>query len=134
MNILAFFTPPSIYNLGYHFSSLNEYSSTPLVWTMISMLLHALINSEDISSAPYQYTQLNATLLSWFPNLVTSNLTISRCVCLILYLNPKGYEVSEHTSTKFKANLRMLSTLKKTKNNWSMKLGKFLRHQWLDLW
>ena len=32
---------------------------------------------------------------------------------MILYVNPKGYEVSEHIATEFKVNTLMLSTLNK---------------------
>ena len=58
---------------------------------------------------------MNATFLSWFINVVTRKLNMSRGVILILDINPKGYEVSEHISTKFKVNPWMISTLKKLK-------------------
>ena len=45
---------------------------------------------------------MNATLLYWFINVVTRNLRMSRGVILILDVNPKGYEISEHIATKYK--------------------------------
>ena len=60
---------------------------------------------------------MNATFLFWFTNVVKNDLRMSRGVILILDVNPKGYEVSEHIATKVKVNLRMVSTLKKTKPN-----------------
>ena len=66
---------------------------------------------------------MNATFLSWFLNIVTRNLRISRGVSLILDVKPKGYEVSEYIATKVKVKPWMLSELKKTRPNWSMKPG-----------
>ena len=40
------------------------------------------------------------------------NFKISRDVHLILDVNPKGYEVAEHISTKFEVNPGMISKLK----------------------
>ena len=60
---------------------------------------------------------MNATYLSWFLNVATRNLRMLRGVYLILYVEPKGYEVSEHIATKVKVNPWMISTLKKTKPN-----------------
>ena len=58
---------------------------------------------------------MNATVLFWFTNVVKNDLRMSRGVILILDINPKGYEVSDHISTKFKVNPWMISTLKKLK-------------------
>ena len=60
---------------------------------------------------------MNATFLSRLINVVTRNLRMSRGVSLIMDINPKGYEVSEHIATKVKVNTWMLSTLKNTKPN-----------------
>ena len=56
---------------------------------------------------------MNETFLSLFINVVKINLRMSRGGCLILYVNPKGYEVEEHIATKFEVNPRMISELKK---------------------
>ena len=64
------------------------------------MLWHDLLNSEDLSSAPYSSTWVNANFLSLFLNTVTINLRTSRGGRLILDGNPKGYEVVEHIATK----------------------------------
>ena len=47
---------------------------------------------------------------------------MSRDKRLLLDGNPKGYEVAEHTATKYKRNPRMLSTLKNEKYIWSINL------------
>ena len=51
------------------------------------------------------------------------NFRISRCGCLLLYINPKGYEVAEHKATKVELNPRMILTLKNEKSIWSMNTG-----------
>ena len=56
---------------------------------------------------------MNATFLSWFLNVVTSNFRMSRGRIFLLDGNPKGCEVAEHIATKFEVNPWMLSTLKK---------------------
>ena len=48
---------------------------------------------------------------------------MSRGGCLILYVNPKGYEVEEHIATKFEVNPRMISELKKEESIWRKKPG-----------
>ena len=66
---------------------------------------------------------MNATFLFWFTNVVKNDLRMSRGVILILDVNPKGYEVSEHIAKKFKVNPWMISTLKDTKPNLSTNPG-----------
>ena len=56
-----------------------------------------------------------ATFLSWFLNIVTRKVSMSIGGRLLLYGNPKEYEVAEHISTKFEVNPGMLSTLKNEK-------------------
>ena len=56
---------------------------------------------------------MNATFLSWFLNVVKINLKMSKGVSLILYVNTKGYKVSEYIATYFKVNTLMLSRLNK---------------------
>ena len=58
---------------------------------------------------------MNINFLSWFLNVVTSNLSMSRGIIFIMDVNPKEYEVSEHIATKVKVNTWTLSTLKKKK-------------------
>ena len=113
----------SSFLLGLFLLSLIEYSSQPIVWTLVFMLLHVFVNSEDIASAPSSSTQINENFLYWFLNVVTIHLGMSVGGILIMYGNPKGYEVAEHISTKFEVNLQMLSTLKYAKSIWSMKPG-----------
>ena len=97
-----------------------EEASPPVVWTMMFMLWHVLINYEDMASDPYSSTLMNITFLSWFINVVTRNFGMSRCGSLLLDGNPNGYEVAEHIASKVELNPRMLSTLKNEKFIWSM--------------
>ena len=48
---------------------------------------------------------------------------MSRGVLLLLDVNPKGYEVEEHTDKKVDLKPQMLSTLKNEKSIRSMNLG-----------
>ena len=102
---------------------LSEDTQTPIVLTMMFMLWHVLINSEDLSSAQYLSTWINATLIYWLLNIVTINLRMSRCVHLLIYGNPKGYEVSAHIDTKVKGNRQIILIFKNEKSIWSMELG-----------
>ena len=71
--------------------------SPPLVvWNMIPMLWHVLINSEDFSSAPSSSNWINGIFLSLLLNVLAGNLRISRCGNLILDGNTAGYEVTEN--------------------------------------
>ena len=90
---------------------------------IISMLWHFLIDSDDLASAPSSSILMNATFLSWFINVVTRNLRISRGGRLLLDGNPKGYEVADHIATKVEVNPQMLSTLKNAKSIWSFNPG-----------
>ena len=120
--------------LGISLLPLREETFPPVLWTMMFMLWHVVINSECLYSAQSLYTLKNATFLSWFLNVVTRNFRMSRGGHLLLDRNPKGYEVAEHIATKVEVNPRMLSTLK-TKNPFEAWIqGKISRHQWLDLW
>ena len=58
---------------------------------------------------------MNETLPPLLINVMTINLIISRGSRLIMYVNPKRYEVSEYIVTKVEVNPRIISTLK-TKN------------------
>ena len=87
------------------------------------MLWNVFMNSEDLSSALYSSTMANETFLSWFLNVVTKYFRMSRGRCLLLYENPKGYEVAQHIDKKFDVNPQMLSTLKNAKSIWSMNPG-----------
>ena len=69
---------------------LSEDASPSIVWTMMFMLWCVLINLEDLASAPYLSTPMNANLLSWLLNIVTKYFRISRGGILILDRNPKG--------------------------------------------
>ena len=80
--------------------SLREEAYPPVVWTMMFMFWHVLINSDDLAIVPSSSTLMNAVFLSWFLNVVTRNLRMSRCGRLLLDGNPKGYEVAEHIATK----------------------------------
>ena len=60
---------------------------------------------------------MNETFLSWFLNVVETNLRMSRGVILIMYVKPKVYEVSDNIATKVKVNPWMLSRLKSKKPN-----------------
>ena len=90
---------------------------------MVFMLWHVFINSEDLASAPSSSNLTNATFLSWFLNVVTRNFKMPRGGSLLLYGNPKGYEVAEHIATTVEVNPRMLSKLKNSKVIWSMNPG-----------
>ena len=90
---------------------------------MMFMLWHVFMDPEDFASAQSSSTLMNASFLSWFLNLVTRNLKVSRGGRLLLNGNPKGYEVAEHITTKFEVNPRMLSKLKNEKSIWSMNPG-----------
>ena len=90
---------------------------------MMFMLWHVLINSDDLASAPYSSTLMNATFLSWFLNVVTRNLRMSRGGRLLMDGNPRGCEVEEHIATKVEVNPQMLSTLKNAESIWSMNSG-----------
>ena len=109
--------------LGLSILPLREEAYPPVVWTMMLMLWHVLINSDDLASAPSSSTLMNATFLSWFLNVVTRHFRISRGGRLRLDGNPKGYEVAEHIATKVEVNPRILSTLKNAKSIWSMNPG-----------
>ena len=98
--------------LGFQFLTLREDASQPVVWTIMFMLWHVPINSEDLANAPYFPNRMNTNFLSWLLNVETSNLRIPRCRCLFLDGNPKGHELLEQTATKVEVNPRMLSTLK----------------------
>ena len=102
---------------------LREEASPPVVWTMMFVLWNVFINSEDLASVPYSSTLINATFLSCFLYVVTRNFRMSRYGRLLLYGNPKGYEVADHISTKVEVNPQMLSTLKNAKYIWSMNPG-----------
>ena len=82
---------------------------------MMFMLWHVFINSEDISSAPYSSTLINATFLSWFINVATRNSRISRGGILLLDVNPNGYELAEHTAKRVELNPQILSKLENKK-------------------
>ena len=69
---------------------LREDSYPPVFWTMMFMLWHVFINSEDIDSAPSSLTMMNANLLSWFLNVVTINFRISRGESLLMDVNKKA--------------------------------------------
>ena len=84
------------------------------------MLLYVFMNSEDLASAPSSSTRVNVTFLSWFLNIVTRSLRMSGCGSLLLAGIPKGYEVTEHISTKVEVNQQMISALKNQKSIWSM--------------
>ena len=109
--------------LGLSLLPLREEASPPVVWTMMFMLWHVIINSEDLASYTSSSTLMNATFLSWFINVMTRNFRISRSRHLLLDGNTKGYEVAEHIYTKVEVNTRMLSTLKNEKSIWSMNPG-----------
>ena len=69
---------------------MREDTSPPVVWTMIFLLWHVFMNSEDIYSAPFSSIWMNAAFLSWFLNIVTRSFRMSRGGSLILDGNPKG--------------------------------------------
>ena len=94
-----------------------------VVWTMMFVLWHVFIYSEDITSDPYSWTLIDATFLSWFLNVFTINVRESRVRHFLLDGNPKWYEVEEHIATKVEANIQMLSTFKNKKSIWSMNPG-----------
>ena len=120
--------------LGLSLLPLREEASPLVFWTMMFMLSHVFMNSEDLSSALYSSTLMNATLLSWLLNVVTRNFRMSRGGRLLLNGNPNGYEVSDHIATKVEVNTRMLSTLKMKNSFEAWNQGEILIHQWLDLW
>ena len=109
--------------LGLSFLPFREDASPPVVWTMMFMLWHALMNSEYLASDPSSSTNMNATLLSWFLNVVKINFIMSRGGRLLLGGSPKGYEVEDHIYIKIDVNPRILSTLKNAKSIWSMNSG-----------
>ena len=113
--------------LGISLLPLREEASPLVVWTMMFMLWHVLINFDALASAPSSSTLMNETFLSWFLNVVTRNLRMSRGGRLLMDRNPKGYEVTEHIATKFEVNPRMLSTLKNAKSIWSMNPGEIFK-------
>ena len=69
---------------------LKEDAYPPVVWTILFILWHVFINSEDLDGAPSSSTLMNATLLSWFINSLTKKIRISRGKRLLLDGNPKG--------------------------------------------
>ena len=76
------------------------------------------MDPEDLASAPSSSTLMNATVLILFLNVVTRKFRMSRSGRLLLYGDPKGYEVEEHIehiATKVEVNPPMLSTLKNKK-------------------
>ena len=95
----------------------------PVVWTMVFMLWNVFTNSEDLASDPYSSTWTNATLLSWFLNVVTINFMMSRGGRFLLDGNPKVYEVKEHIATKVDVNIWMLKKIQNAKYIWSMNPG-----------
>ena len=97
-----------------------------VVWTTMIMLWNVFIDSDDLAIDPSSSTLMNATFLSWFINVVTRNLRMSRGGRLLLDGNPNGYEVAYHISTKVDVNPQMLSTLKSAKSIWSMNPGAHL--------
>ena len=101
--------------LGISLLPLREDASTPVVLNMMFMLWHVFINYEDLSSAPYSYTMMNANFLSLFLNIVTIKFSASRGGRLLMDGNPKGCEVAEHIATKFELNPWMISTFKNEK-------------------
>ena len=109
--------------LGLSILQLREDVYPPVFWTIMFMLWHVLMNSDNIASAPYSSTQMNENFLYWFLNVVKINLRMSRGGRLLLDVNPNRYEVAEHKATKVEVNSWMLSTLKKEKSIWSMKTG-----------
>ena len=109
--------------LGISILPLREEAYPPVVWTIMFMLWHVLINWEDLASAPSSFTLMNATFLSLFINVVTRNFRMSRGGRLLMDENKKGYEVAEHIATKVEGNPRMISTLKNAKYIWSMNPG-----------
>ena len=102
---------------------LSEDAYLPVVWNMALMLWNVFMNSEDLASAPYSSTRMNANFLSLFLNVVTKICRMSRVGCLLLDGNSKGYEVAEYIAIKVKLNPRMLLTLKTAKSIWSIKPG-----------
>ena len=74
------------------------------------------MNYEDLSSALSLYTLMKATLLFWFINVVTRNMSVSIDGILILDRNPKVYEVDENIYTKLELNPQMLLTSNKSKS------------------
>ena len=114
--------------------TLSEDASPPVFLTIMFMIWHVFINSEDLASAPSSSTWKNETLLSWFLNVATQNFRMSRGGCFLLDGYTKGYEVAEHIATKVEVNPRMISTLKKKNTFEALTQGKFLIHQWLDIW
>ena len=109
--------------IGISLLPLREEAYQPVLWAMMFMLWHVFINYEDLASALYSSTMMNATFLSWFLNVVTRNFRMSRVGCLLLDRNPKGYEVAYHTATKVEVNPQMISTLKNAKYIWSINTG-----------
>ena len=98
-------------------------SSPPVVWTMLFMVWHVFMDSEDLDSAQSSSTWTNVTFFYWFLNVVTRNFRMLRGGSLILGGNKNGYQVAEHRSTKSEVNPWMLSTLKKSKSIWSINPG-----------
>ena len=90
---------------------------------MMLILWNVFVNAEDIASDPSSSTLINATLLSWFLNVVTTNLRMSKGGHLLLNGNTKWYEVSEHIATKVGVNPRTLSKTKNAKYIWIMNPG-----------
>ena len=112
---------------------LSEDSSLPVVWTVMFVLWHVFVNSEDLIRAPYSSTCIKANLLSWFLNVLQRNFRMSRGGCLLMDVNSKGCEVEEHISTKFEVNTQMFSTLNTQNPSESWTQGQISRHQWLYL-
>ena len=66
------------------------------------------MNSEYLASAKSSSNWMNATFLSWFLNLVTSNSWMSRGGRLLINIKLKLYEVAEQIATKSEVNPWML--------------------------
>ena len=109
--------------LGLSLLPLREEASPPVVWTVIFMLWHVFMNSEDLASAPYSSTLMNVTFLYWLLNIVTRNFRMPRYGRLLLDGSQKWYEVADHIATKVEVNQRMISASKNEKSIWSMNPG-----------
>ena len=70
-----------------------EDTPIPADWAMVFMLWKVHINLEAIASDPYPSTLINATLLYWLPNVVTSNLKFSIGDLFLINRKPNEYDV-----------------------------------------
>ena len=78
---------------------------------MLFMLLHVLINPEDLFNATFCFTRMNEIFLYWLLNVVTSTFRVSRGGRLFLYGNSKEYEVADYIATKVEVIPRIISIL-----------------------